>query len=207
MDTQNLMNNKDSEKCTVWVIGGLIFVGVLIIIYWLYHGKDTFETIENNYNNLIPIDLNSNVINNEPLENNMQSQNLTHDEILGFNNDLSQYSLLQKMAIQQPVITTNNVNMDLVNIDQFNQQDMLNSFINAQLTDKQTIKDNEAYEMTQLRNNNNEKYADVYSWSNQNTINIETSVDKVNAIRTSDGVEKFSNYGNTIWEAYDNLMK
>jgi hypothetical protein len=198
------MDERTRDTCICCVFLGIVIVG--IILYVMYY-KDGFETIENNYNDLKPISLTSNIINNEPLENNMQSQNLVHNEILGFNNNLNQYSLLQNMAIQQPVVTTNNMNMDLVNIDQFNQQDMLNSFINAQLTDKQMIQDNEAYEMTQLRNNNNQKYADIYSWSNQNPINIETSVDKINAIRTSDGIEKFSNYGNTIWEAYDNLMK
>ena len=196
-----------------WCILIVIISVIIVIAYFKYdffnyfNYSDNFEVIENNYNNLKPIDLTTNIINNEPMENNMQSQNLTHHELLGFNNNLNQYSLLENIPIQKPVITTNNVNMDLVNIDQFNQTDLLNSFINAQLTDKQTIQDNNAYEMSQLRTNNNQKYADVYSWSNQNPINIETSVDKINAIRTSDGIEKFSNYGNTIWEAYDNLMK
>jgi hypothetical protein len=204
MDSPILVNNKSNEGTMFYCIILIIVIGLIILSIFY---KDGFETIENNYNDLNPIDLTSNIINNEPLENNMQSQNLVHNEILGFNNNLNQYSLLQNMAIQQPVVTTSNMNMDLVNIDQFNQQDMLNSFINAQLTDKQAIQDNEDYEMTQLRNNNNQKYADIYAWSNQNPINIETSVDKINAIRTSDGIEKFSNYGNTIWEAYDNLMK
>ena len=66
---------------------GMFFFAVIIffIVYFSITSSDNFEEIPNNFNtDLTPINLTTNVIQNEPLENNMQSQNAIHNEIIGF---------------------------------------------------------------------------------------------------------------------------
>jgi hypothetical protein len=192
---------------------------VLFLVAWLvFHlckkinfnkKKDGFEKLRNNYE-LYPygVDINKNVLDVNAQSNNIQGSDLYDSEVIGFNNDINKYASFKlNETFEQPVIANKKCDMDLVKFNHMNEVDVINSFIQSQLTSSQKVQDNEDYNITNLRNNNVGKYSDVNTIINQNSLEYVSAPDLINAIRTSDGKEKFSSYGDTLWQAYDNLVK
>ena len=77
--------------------------------------------------------------------------------------------------------------------------------IGAVLTPEQKKSDMEMLKKNTLVHNNIEKFAEYKEFVNQNSNQFETQVDKLAQCRTSE-VCKLDQFGETIWDAYDNLL-
>lgn len=77
--------------------------------------------------------------------------------------------------------------------------------IGAVLTQEQQKIDMNMVKKNILVNNNVEKFAEYKEFVNQNSNQFETQVDKLAQCRTGETCE-LSKFGETIWDAYDNLL-
>ena len=77
--------------------------------------------------------------------------------------------------------------------------------IGAILTPEQKKADKEMILKNNIVNNNLGKFSDYNDFVNQNSNQFETQVDKLAQCRTGETCE-LNEFGNTIWQAYDNLL-
>jgi hypothetical protein len=191
----------------------LITIVILLIILYIIHRfikskVDKYEVIRNNYE-LYPygVDINHDVLDTNAQENNIQGYDMEDNDVIGFNNEINKYATFEKFE-SAPITTSNpTCDLDTVKINHINEVDVINSFIKSQLEKSKQIRDNDDYDINNVRNNNVGKYSDINTQINQNSMNHLSAPDIINSIRTSDGKEKFSSLGDTLWEAYDSLVK
>jgi len=156
----------------------VIIIIVIIILYFVFYNKENFTS--NKYMNLIEpnIDFDATYNSNNPwLEMNIE------------NNILNEVA--KEYQKENPFNTT-------IIPEQYN--------VNNKLTKLQKEMDKEDVLINNVRRNNIEKFANFEtSYVNQNSNIFETQVDKIAQLRTSLDYD-YSKFGNTIWEAYDNLL-
>ena len=81
----------------------------------------------------------------------------------------------------------------------------LDNSVYAELTPEQQKEDFKSVKKNILRSNNVNKYAAYKEYVNQNSNQFESQVDKLAQCRTSE-VCNLDKFGQTIWDAYDNLL-
>ncbi len=96
---------------------------------------------------------------------------------------------------------TNNKNKSCVSCN-FNN---LNDSVGATLTKEQQKIDMNMVKKNTLVNNNVDKFSEYKDFVNQDSNQFETQVDKLGQCRSS-GVCELNKFGDTIWNAYDNLL-
>ena len=119
--------------------------------------------------------------------------------------DVKYYDIQNKF---NPSIQMNVLNNELNDISNqyertYNIKESNNNLI---LQNPQEINDDDNYIKNNLRLNNINKFSDFQTGVvNQNSNMFETEVDKFAQLRTGETFD-ISQYGKTIWEAYDNIM-
>ena len=165
----------------------LIIFAIIIALYYIFTNYESF-----------------NILTTEEKDNNLVINHFPDNEIIGLNNYLNNvgqkynskyFGYLEKQPLEIEYKKPISMNVDYIN-----------SIINPQLTTDQQKIDNENFIITKLRDDNSGKYSDFTHYILNSELQTETPVDKINEIRTSNGKIKLSDYGDTIWNAYDNLM-